>query len=182
MKTIILNGDERIIRVFHQTKWVLAKPLLLCLVAIVGPWWYVSKLNIPRAGTLLVIWTILILLYFLREYKLWSFQKYIITSRRLIKHHHDALFKKIVVETPLDRILNVSFKTTGLFSVICRFGDVEVQVVGLIEPIILKRITRPANIKEYLWRAHAEAGKQSGFDAPHLQERIGYTKHNQRIL
>jgi hypothetical protein len=182
MRGVILDTNEHVVRIFHQSKWVLAKPFILSLVAIVGPWWYVSKLSIPRAGTLLVVWTILICVYFLREYKLWMLQKYVITSKRLIKHHHDALFKKVVVETPLDRILNVSFKTTGLFSVIGRFGDVEVQVVGLIEPMILKHITHPANIKEYLWRAHAEAGKQSGFDAPHLQEKIGYTKQNQRIL
>lgn len=182
MHGFTLSSDERVVRVLRRSKWVLLKPFSLSLIAIFVPWWYIVSFDLHDLKTWVSVWTAILALYLLREYKLWTFQKYIITTKRLIKVHHDALFKKVVVETPLERILNVSFKTTGLFSVIGRFGDVEVQVVGLMEPIVLKNITRPAKIKEYLWRAHEQAVNAKGFDPTHLQEHIGYTKPNQKIL
>jgi hypothetical protein len=182
MKGFTLSPNERIIRVFSQSKWVLFKPFFLSLVAILVPWWYVLGFGLISLRTPVIIGTILILLYVAREYALWSLGKYVITSHRVIKTEYHSLFKKVVVETPLERILNVSFKTTGIFSFLGRFGDVHVQVVGLMEPMTLKSITQPAKIKEYLWRAHEEAAKRDGFDAAHLQEQIGYTKPNQRVI
>lgn len=99
---------------------------------------------------------------------------------------HEGLFKKLVIETPLDRILNVSYKTTGFFSSIFSFGDVEVQVVGLIEPIVLKQVRYPAKLKDRLWKAHEDSLKgPHRFDAesiPEIQQQIGYTKKNQKVV
>lgn len=182
MHGYLLNPDERVVRVFLQSKLVLIKPFLIAGLAFGIPWWYLLHYDLTSVRSAILVWSVVCLLYFVREYRLWTLQKYVITSKRLIKLQHEALFKKVVVETPLERILNVSFKTTGLFSVIGRYGDVEVQVVGLIDPIVLKNITRPASIKEYLWHAHEQAAKDTKFDAVHLQEKIGYTKENQKIL
>jgi hypothetical protein len=97
------------------------------------------------------------------------------------------LFKKTFVETPLDRILNVSYKTTGFWSSILGFGNVEVQVVGLIEPIIFQNVSRPGPLKDYIWKAHERAAKSNPhrFDSEsisHIQQQIGYTKKDQRIV
>ncbi len=182
MRGFILQSGEKVIRVFHQTKWVLLKPFFISTVLLLAPWWYIVRFSLPNFRSFVIVWSIVPIAYFLRSHKLWTLKKYIITSKRLIKMHHEALFKKVVVETPLERILNVSFKTTGILSVLGNFGDVEVQVVGLIEPMVLKNITHPAKIKEYLWRAHEEAAKREDFSATHLQEKIGYTKYNQRVM
>lgn len=177
-----LQRDEQIIRVLRQSKWVLLKPLALAAIVFFVPWYYVSHYELSIYKTGVIFWSFLPLAYVLRSYKLWELQRYIITSKRLIKTWHQSVFKKIVVETPLDRILNVSFKTTGMLSVLGRYGDVEVQVVGLMEPIILQNITRPGAIKEYLWRAHAAVRAHDSLDGEHYQQKHGYTKENQRVL
>src|SRR3546814_4664852 len=65
-------------------------------------------------------------------------------SKRLVHILHTGLFKKTVVETPLDRILNVSFRTTGILSTLFNYGDVLVEVVGLDHSLILKAIPGPS--------------------------------------
>lgn len=182
MQGFILDPGEQIIRVFRQSRMVLLKPFIVGLLALGIPWYCIQFYGLQGITAGASIWTVVCVLYIIRAYELWMLQRYVLTSRRLIKMHHEAIFKKVVVETPLDRILNVSFKTTGLLSVLGRYGDVEVQVVGLMEPIILQNITAPARIKEYLWHAHTQATERSHFDAAGLQERIGYTKPNQKVL
>ena len=56
---------------------------------------------------------------------------YMLTSRRLLHVYREGLFNKHVNETYLDRILNVSFKTTGFISTIFEYGDVSVKAVGM---------------------------------------------------
>ncbi len=112
--------------------------------------------------------------------------RYVVTSHRLIKISRHGWFKLLVVETTLDRILNVSYKTTGMLSSLFQYGHVEVQAVGLMEPIILDYIAEPAQIKDYLWDAHQDFIEKHGGsnleDISRLQEHIGYTKKNQKIL
>lgn len=177
-------GTERVFHVYRQSKVILIKPILVSLFLITVPWYFFITRAITEFRVYLLIWTLIIIAYAVRESVLWRINRYVVTSKRLIRIEHMELFHKVVIETPLDRILNISFKTTGLVSVLFRFGDVEVQVVGLIEPIILRNIHSPAKIKDYLWKVHQKflesAGKNS--DISHLEERIGYTKPNQKVI
>jgi len=85
-------------------------------------------------------------------------------------------------------VLNVSYKTEGIVSRIVGYGDVVVQVVGLIEPIVLKNIATPMPIKDYLWEMHKRLAqdKSKGHgtavfgetDETEVQEQVGYTKNN----
>lgn len=182
-----LHHEEQLLRVYHQTIFVLIKPFLIFLVGILLPTIPLIRYDLFRQYRGLVLLLFIgFFAYLLKHIIIWQLNSYIITTARLIKVSHEGLFKKLVVETPLDRILNVSYKTTGVLSSLFEFGDVEVQVVGLIEPMNLRYINSPAAIKDYLWKAHAEfAGSKSNLSAekiPHLQEEIGYTKENQRVI
>ncbi len=184
---IILQDSEQIRDIFRQSKVVFGKPLLISILAIGLPWYFGVKYGLAENySQALWVWTLVVAIYFFRQVLVWRLNEYVITNKRLFKISHEGLFKRTVIETPLERILNVSYKTTGLLSVIFGFGDVEVQVVGLMEPLILHRIARPARIKDYLWQLHGRVATNQGkFDAgdiPHMQERAGYTKPNQRIM
>jgi hypothetical protein len=155
--------------------------------ALYIPWYFALKYELfVRYRSLLLLWTLIVFIYALREYILWTRRKYIITTNRLIRISHEGLFKKLVMETPLERILNVSYKTTGLWSSLMKYGDVEVQVVGLMEPIILDNIKRPQSVKDYLWHLHQSKTKNkneyTNEQIAHIQERAGYTKPNQKVL
>lgn len=184
---IILLDSEQIRDIFRQSMVVFGRPLLISLIAIIFPWYFGVKYGLAENYSQgLWVWTIVVVIYFFRQVLVWRLNEYIVTNKRLFKIAHEGLFKRTVIETPLERILNVSYKTTGLLSVIFGFGDVEVQVVGLVEPIILRHISRPAKIKDYLWQLHGRVatnqGKFEASDISHAQERMGYTKPGQKIL
>lgn len=182
-----LLENESILHTYHQTPLVLAKVSFIIIVLVALPFlilWHNSLLG--QYDRLLIAWAIIVFIATIRHWVIWLLNTYIITDKRLIKISHEGLFKKLVLETPLDRILNISFKTTGISSSLFNYGDVEVQVVGLMEPMILANISSPAEIKDYLWQVHnkfiGKEGQYSKDKIEHLQESTGYTKHNQKIL
>src|SRR5437016_3843592 len=133
MASKLLHEGEQLIHSYRQTAWVLGKTILIVGIGIYLPWSRLAKYGeATQFRFLLVVWTLLLLVYGLRKLMIWLLNRYIVTNKRLIRITHQEIFKKIVVETPLERILNVSFKTTGFFSSIFHYGDVEVQVIGLI--------------------------------------------------
>ncbi len=187
MSKLDLYPTENILHRYHQSGVVLLKPILLSALGITLPWFFLIKYELfSEFNRLWFVFSLICLAYLAREFILWSFNKYIITDQRLIKMSHEGLFKKLVVETPLDRILNVSYKTTGILSMLGKFGDVEVQIVGLMEPMILRHINDPSEIKDYLWKLHSAANTSTHrFEPGHagdLQRQIGYTKDKQKIL
>ncbi len=179
-----LNPNESVVTMYRQTEMVLVRPVIIMLVAIYLPWYFALRFDIAaQYRYLLLIWTVLVAMYGMRHYLMWSLHRYIVTTHRLISLTHEGIFKKLVIETPLERILNVSYKTTGLWSSLLYYGDVEVQVVGLVEPLVLSRIKYPAMVKDYLWQLHQQTVKPyTQDDIMHIQEKAGYTKPNQKIL
>ncbi len=103
----------------------------------------------------------------------------------MLHYGQKGLFDQTVIETPHERVLNVSYKTEGVTSTILGYGDVVVQVVGLMDPIILKNISTPMEIKDYLWEMHKRLAQDKSnnlyadSDATHMQEHVGYSKGKQ---
>ena len=184
---INLHEEENLRDVYRQHPMVLIKPLILSVLALGLPWYFLIRYELLYSFRwFAVLLAVVVLGLLLRELIIWRNNKYVITNKRLLLYSHDGLFKRSVIETPLERILNVSYKTTGVISVVFDFGNVEVQVVGLIEPIILKYISDPETIKDYIWELHkrvaSKAGTYDAEDIQHYQEKVGYTKKNQRLL
>ncbi len=183
---IKLHPQETIKRVYLESLWVVFKQIALPTILIGIVWYFfvfyqLGSVLSKIVGLLSLAWIIVCL----RGILLWRLNKYILTSERLIAIRHNGFFKKTVIETSLERILNVSYKITGISSSFGGFGDVEVQVVGLMEPIILVSVHDPAEIKDYIWQAHTSFLRQfpSGFALnSELQQKIGYTKPKQRVV
>lgn len=183
---IALKDYEHIRQIYRQSPLTLIHPMLVSGVAILAPLYAVLRYG--PAGplrTILFVWIILVLGHALRIFIIWRLNTYIITNQRILHYAQKGLFDQTVTETPHERVLNVSYKTEGATSRILGYGDVVVQVVGLMEPIILKNIDTPIEIKDYLWEMHKRISKdKSGevfgeTDATHIQETVGYTKKNQ---
>ncbi|HMQ02117.1 MAG TPA: PH domain-containing protein [Candidatus Doudnabacteria bacterium] len=181
-----LKEMEHLRQVYRQTKWVLLQPVLLSTFTVLLPWYFIWRYELSGwVITLFWIWALLVALHLIRHLFLWYMNTYVITNFRLLHYDQTGLFNRTIIETPHERILNVSFKTEGLFSAIFGFGNVVVQVVGLIEPMIMKNVANPLEIKDYLWEMHSRTVEnQNQFkpdDIEHIQERIGYTKRNQKL-
>lgn len=150
-----LLENERPVALYRQAESVLIKTAFLIFVCIYFPWFFLLKYEM--AGTylrLLLFWTILVSLYALNKYILWLINCYVVTNKRLVILNYKSLFNKSVLESPLSRILNVSYTSQGLFQALFGFGDVQVQVEGLAVPLELKNVSKPSELKDFLWQKH----------------------------
>jgi hypothetical protein len=183
---IALKDFEHIRQIYRQSPFVLVHPLGIPVVLIILLGYLALRFAI-NGPTLIIMFIVMggVFLHALREFIIWRLNQYVVTNQRLLIYSQKGLFDQTVVETPHERILNVSYHTQGMVSTIVGYGDVEVQVVGLMEPMVLKNITTPMEIKDYLWAMHmrlAEDKKGEVYgasDASHIQEQVGYTKKNQ---
>jgi hypothetical protein len=150
-----LLENEKVVSIYRQTEAVLFKPVLVVFVLIYFPWYFLLRYGLAsNYSRLLLFWTLLVFLYAAYKYILWLLNTYIITDKRLININYKNLFDKMVLESPLDKILNVSFFAKGLWQTLFDFGSVEVQVTGLSGPLVLKNIAHPSKVKDFLWQAH----------------------------
>lgn len=151
-----LQPGENVLITYRQAEIVLVKPVLMVFVLIYAPWAFLIKYGLlQQSSRILMLWTALIILYALYKYLLWLINAYIITDKRLISVHYLSLVHKVVLETPLDRIQNISFETKGLWRSILKVGNVVVQVASLNQPMVLKNLKNPDAVKDFLWKVHS---------------------------
>ena len=151
-----LLPGESVKEIFRQTEAVLFKPVLIVFCLIYFPWYFLLTYDLATSYLrLLGFWTILVLLYAVYKFLLWRLNVYILSDRRLVVVSYLGLMEKKVSETHLDKILNVGFTSRGFWQAIFQFGNVEVQVPGLLNALVLKNISNPSKIKDALWQAHA---------------------------
>lgn len=152
MFSVQIQPDERLVVIHRQTEWVLAKTVLFIFLAVYIPSFLVIKNNLTQEfGKVLIFWIVLVFLYGLNKYLLWLLNSYVITDKRLLIVDYKSLFKKTVSDCDLGRITNLRFSTTGIFSSLLNFGNLEVTLSGLSEPFVLKNLRKPENLKTFLW-------------------------------
>jgi hypothetical protein len=180
MFSVNLRQGEQLSHVYRQTKFVLAKPFIICFALIYFPWALISKYGMfGQYNRLIFFWAAIILFYFAYKTAKWAINCYIITNQRLIAIIYASLFSKQVLETPIERILNISFKKKGIYGSVLNFGDVEIQIVGLTEPMIFKKIQHPEIVKDLLWQIHIKNSSKNGLNFSfenigEIQQKIGY--------
>lgn len=155
MFKIDLFENEKVANIYRQAEIVLLKPVLVIFLLIYIPWFFFLKYEIAASySRLLFFWTIFVALYGVHHYFLWLLNVYLVTDRRVIKVKYKNVFNKQVLESPLDRILNISFSVKGFWAALFSFGNVEVQVTGLPEPMELKNVSHPEKVKNFLWKTY----------------------------
>src|ERR1044071_6136713 len=102
MFSVNLRPDEKLFKIYRQTEWVLAKPLLIIFLAIYIPAFLLVKNELLlEYSRFLIFWIFLVLLYGLNHYILWLANSYVVTDRRVIAVIYHSIFKRQVQELPL---------------------------------------------------------------------------------
>ncbi len=172
MRAFVLKPDEEEVGKFRQSPAVLFWPLVKVGAVLLAAGWYVWRFDLwDLFGTVYSILAILLAVYYAHSLVLWYLDIYRVTTQRFIKSSYRTIFHQQVSETALDRILNISFKSTGPWSVLMNYGDVELQVVGKMEPIVVKNVKNPGMIKEYLLRLHEQTGTKLGANTLNLSQK-----------
>ncbi len=191
MFTHQIHDDENLLQIYRKHELTLVPKILQVFMLIFIPWFFGLKYNFIFSSkghtNIFLFWTLLIGIYAAHTFLIWTINVYMVTSKRLLHIAHTGLFKKLVSETPLDRILNVSFRTTGILSTLFRYGDVMVQIVGLDHPLLLKDVPNPAQVKDFLWKTHLEYGgdQKITYTQPEIApagKHIPYAPHLAKII
>ncbi|MBP9686679.1 MAG: PH domain-containing protein [Candidatus Doudnabacteria bacterium] len=162
MHNLILQPGEEIILRFRRSSAVLVPAALLTLALFAVPVWYGLRYSVmDTIIRLYPVWGFVVGVWFLHRYFLWFREVYTVSTHRFVKVSHESIFQRVITETALDRILNVSLRTTGPWSMFAGFGDIELQVVGRVDPLVIRSVARPAEVKEFLWRLHEQSLAQS---------------------
>ena len=150
-----LVQNEKLIASYRQSEAALIKTGVITPLAIYIPWYFLLKYELAaNFVTWLSLWTAFVLIYALNSYLLWLLNCYLVTNKRLVVIRYKSLLTKQVLEAPLERILNVSYSSSGLMASLFNFGDVLVQTAGLTEPLQLARVSEPGKIKDFIWQIH----------------------------
>lgn len=160
VEDVLLPKDEERVKTVTRRHLVTICPgLLLSLVLIVVPFFLLFPLfgwGIP--GVIIFFVSLLSgLAIAIRTLLLWDSDVLIVTNLRLIDVDQRGLFSRIVSETPLSSIQNVSWAKKGLIETIFRFGSVKVQTQSVATTIEAQRIPHPQLIHELIndLRQHA---------------------------
>ncbi|MDE2312377.1 MAG: hypothetical protein KGJ93_04820 [Patescibacteria group bacterium] len=156
MFNLNLRPNERLQKIVRQTEMVLAPIVFEVLVLIYFPFYLLWRYELfTEFDRWFLAWSLAVFLYGVYHYLLWLANCNVITDQRVISIRYQTLFKKQVLECPLQRIVNVSYKTSGVLSSLMDFGDVEIQILGVSQPLLLRRLSHPAKQKEFLWQLHS---------------------------
>ena len=182
MFTHQIHDDEQLLQAYRKHEITLVPKVLEIFILIFIPWFLGLKYQFvfsSRAHTdIFLVWTLLVAFFAAHTFLVWTINVYLVTSKRLLHIAHSGLFKKTVTETPLDRILNVGFRTTGILSTVFRYGDVLVQIVGLDHPLVLKDVPNPSAVKDFIWKLHLENGGPDNliYNKPQVAKVLVHTK------
>jgi len=153
-----LQPNEKVLNIYRQTESVLFKPVVIMLVLIYIPWFFLLKYDlVSNYLRLLVFWTTLVFIYGLVKYLIWLLNVYIITDKRIVVVSYQSIFSKTVSEMPLRSLLNAGFEVKGFWQSILSYGNVEIRAQGLPHPLVFKNVRQPAVIKDFLWSLHGQS-------------------------
>src|SRR5687767_11038666 len=109
---IALKENERILQIYRQSPFVLIHPIFFSALgaALVGYLVFKFQPEGPLFYLLLGLLAIA-LLHLIKVLIIWKLNYYVVTNQRLLEYGQKGLFDQTVVETPHERILNVSYKT-----------------------------------------------------------------------
>ncbi len=174
-----LRPDEQQLQVYRRHELTLTPVVLQVFALIFIPWYFGAEydfvFSVPWHTDLFLLGTLAVAAYAAQRFVIWYMNYYIVTSERLLHIRHINAFKRIITETSFDRILNVSYRTTGFFSTLFHYGDVSVQAVGMDQPFLIKSVPHPEQVKDYIWSEHLKhgGGKNIVYTKPMVEASIG---------
>ena len=144
-----LLAGEKIIKHYRQTKLVIVFYFVICCFLFFLPLKFVSRYELgDTLGKIPEIWSICVLLYFINHLVLWGKNKTLLTNHRLLIFNYHNLLHHTVTDLPKDKIVNISYEKKGLMQAIFNFGNVIIQQHSLNQPVILKRLEAPMDVKD----------------------------------
>ena len=93
-------------------------------------------------------------------YKWWG-SHYILTTERVISIDQEGIFHRIVQESPLDKLQNVSYEIKGAYQTFLNYGSVKILTAGQSEAdILFKFVPHPYDVQQEMTDAAYKYGNK----------------------
>ncbi len=151
--------EERVVLFLRQHPVVLLGPTLLVALLALSPIllfpflfrFLTLPIDVPIqyvvVGT--AFWYVVTFGFALMSFLRWFFNIYVVTDKRIVDIDFIHLLYKEFAEARLDKIQDISYKSSGIFSVFFDFGDAFVQTAGGDMPNIeFLAVPHPAKVVE----------------------------------
>ena len=83
----------------------------------------------------------------------WFNDLYLLTDRRLIDVDQKTVFARVVTETALDQIQDVTYEVSGVLPSLLNFGKVAIQTAGAVQDIQITVVSNPSGVQSQISKA-----------------------------
>ena len=97
-----------------------------------------------------VFWYVLTFGFILSKLLFWFFNIFIVTNERIVDIDFVNLLHKNISETQLERVQDISYKTSGILATMFNFGDVTIQTAGEMPNFIFERVPKPSEVVDII--------------------------------
>ncbi|MFZ2025530.1 MAG: PH domain-containing protein [Microgenomates group bacterium] len=97
-----------------------------------------------------VFWYVLAFGFVLSKFLFWFFNIFIVTNERIVDIDFVNLLHKDISETQLERVQDISYKTSGILATMFNFGDVTIQTAGEMPNFMFERVPKPSEVVDII--------------------------------
>lgn len=152
------EAEEHVILFIRQHLVTMIGPALIVLLMAVAPiivfplLFRILVLPIVIPARYIIVgtafWYVVTFGYTLMSFLRWFFNIYIVTDKRIVDIDFLHLLYKEFSEARLERIQDISYKSSGIFSAFFDYGDVDVQTAAEVPNIEFDAVPQPARVVE----------------------------------
>jgi membrane protein YdbS with pleckstrin-like domain len=170
---ITLHPGEEILAKHHKHWFVLVAQTLPLAFLLIAPLVFIplsNALSLPvdralgqipdflRHDVLLwfagAAWFLLIWIFFFVKWTDYYLDVWLATNKRIIDIEQKGFFNREVTECSYERVQDVTVEIRGIIASLLNFGEVHVQTAGADREIIIKGVSRPNRLRDFISREH----------------------------
>lgn len=147
-KNINLKENERIVSIFRRSLWFwfwqifFGWLLIICSFFLIYPLFQLAYWGL-MIFVLMLLGGLILLFKVYNNYRLNAF---ILTNRRMIDIDHQGMMKNVVSSISYQKIEDVSWRSKGLLTVICKVGDIYISFISSSNKLKLPSISHPEQV------------------------------------
>jgi uncharacterized membrane protein YdbT with pleckstrin-like domain len=153
IKKINLKVGEEIVRVVRHYVLTLWLQILGAFLLLILPFFLIFpffRWGYWGVGIFLAL-IFLVIIYGIRIFIVWYYNAFVITNKRIIDIDQRGFFERIVSEVAFENIQDVSYRRSGIWQTIFRYGDVRIKLAGADEGFEIKNVRAPAAAEQLIY-------------------------------
>lgn len=135
--------------------WLVIGAVMLLAPTVVFPIVFrfiLKSWNIPVGYMIVgtIFWYVATFGFILTKFIFWFFNIFIVTNERIVDIDFVNLLHKDIAETQLERVQDISYKTSGILATMFNLGDVAIQTAGEMPNFVFERVPKPSEVVDII--------------------------------